>query len=286
MDGLFMPRSLRDIAIVILLIGGGLVILLSSPSGSNYGLATRGLYAIIRPFQQAIASVHRRVTEVRDRYIGLVEVSEENRALKEQIRELKHERAELINAESENRRLRKLLNLKSRHEFPTLMAQVIGEDAAGWYRTLFVNRGSDDGVSPFMPVTVAEGLVGRIMKTSTSSAQVLLLTDPSVSVDCRVARTRDRGVLVGSLDRACLLRYISLKSDVRPGDEVYTSGLDGIFPRGLAVGRVTSVGKGPQGLFLEAHVTPWVDFSGIEEVLVILGQGAGFDLQTGLEDNR
>jgi rod shape-determining protein MreC len=262
------------------------VIVLSSPWGPGYRPATRVLYTIVRPFQQAAASVYRRVIDVKDRYISLVGVSEENRSLREQVRELTQERAAFINAESENRRLRKLLNLKSKHEFPSLVAQVIGEDAVGWYRTLFVNRGSDDGVAPLMPVTVAEGLVGRVMKTSSDVAHVLLLTDPSVSVDCRVARTRDRGVLTGSLDRACVLRYIGLKSDVRPGDEVFTSGLDGVFPRGLAVGKVESVRKGSQGLFLEAQVTPSVDFSGIEEVLIILGQGAGFDLPTGLEDKR
>jgi rod shape-determining protein MreC len=281
-----MPRSVRDIAVVIFLIGGGVVILLSSPWGATFGPVTRIVYTVLRPFQQGVTSVHHRVTDLKDSYISLVGSHEENQALKQQIRELTRERAALISAESENRRLRKLLNLKTKHEFPSLVAQVIGEDAVGWYRTFLINRGSEDGISQSMPVAVAEGVVGRVLKTSPTMAQVLLITDPDLSVDCRVARTRDRGVLTGSLDRVCILRYISLKSDVRAGDEVFTSGLDGIFPRELAVGRVASVSKGSQGLFLEAQVLPWVDFSAIEEVLVILGRGAGFDLQPGLEDKR
>jgi len=141
-------------------------------------------------------------------------------------------------------------------------------------------------VHPDMPVTVAEGLVGRVVNSSSDMSRVLLLTDPNHSVDCRVASTRDRGVLSGSLERGCILRYIHLKSRIRPGDEVVTSGLDGIFPRGLPVGKVETVEKGSQGLFLEARVIPAVDFSEIEEVLVILGQRGGFDIRPGMEDKR
>ncbi len=203
-----MPRSVREIAIVILLVGGGLVILFSSYNKTGeQGLVTRSVYRIMRPFQQAATTVHDRVVSWRKHYVTLVNVSKENDVLKREVRELQKERAALLNAESENRRLKKLLDLKSRHEFPSLVAQIIGEDALGWYRTFFVNRGSDDGVLPNMPVTVAEGVVGRVIKSSADMSQVLLITDPNLSVDCRVLRTRDRGILSGSLDRACVLRY-------------------------------------------------------------------------------
>jgi rod shape-determining protein MreC len=282
-----MPRSVREIAIVIFLIGGGLLILFSSAHKTGeQGVVIRSVYSIVRPFQQAATTVHQRIVGWRQHYVTLMEVSQENEALKGKIRELRKENAALLNAESENRRLKKLLDLKSRHEFPSLVAQIIGEDALGWYRTFFINRGSEDGVLPDMPVTAAEGVVGRVLKSSTDLSQVVLITDPNLSVDCRVLRTRDRGILSGSLDRACVLRYIDLKSDVKPGDAVITSGLDGVFPRGLSVGRVQSVRKGSQELFLEAQVIPSVDFSAIEEVLVVLGHRAGFDLQPGLDDKR
>jgi rod shape-determining protein MreC len=167
-----------------------------------------------------------------------------------------------------------------------LVAQVVGEDATGWYKSIFVNRGSEDGVGCDMAVTVAQGIVGRVVKTTHDMSRVLLLTDPNLSVDCRVARTRDRGLLSGSLERGCILRYINLKSGIAAGDEVVTSGLDGVFPRGLPVGKIEKVRKGAQGLFLEALVTPAVDLSEIEEVLVILGRKGGFDIQPGLEGKR
>jgi len=240
----------------------------------------------LRPFQEAVSSVHNRGKNIWENYISLTGLREENRALKQQIRRLVQEKADLLNNEEENRRLRKLLNLKAKHEFPTLVAQVIGEDATGWYRTIFINQGTDAGVKPDMPVTIAEGLVGRVVNSSADVSRVLLLTDPNFSADCRVVRTRDRGVMTGSLDRFCVLRYVGLKSEMRPGDEVVTSGMDGIFPRGLPVGRVESVQPSDQGLFLEARIVPAVGFSEVEEVLVILGQQGGFDIRPGLEDNR
>jgi len=281
-----MPRSIRDIAIILILIGGGLLILFSSPKEPEAGAVSRVVYSVLRPFQQIISAVHSRVKHTWEGYISLVHVQAENATLKEEIRRLRRENTVLQNKEGENRRLTKLLDLKTRYEFPSLVAQVVGEDALGWYRTLFVNRGSEDGVAPDMPVTVAQGIVGRIAKTSTDMSRVLLVTDPNLTVDCRVARTRDRGLVSGSLERGCILRYVSLKSGMAPGDEVVTSGLDGVFPRGLNVGKIERVRKEAQGLFLEALVSPAVDFSEIEEVLVILGRKGGFDIQPGLEGKR
>jgi rod shape-determining protein MreC len=281
-----MPRSIRDVAILLLLIGGGLLIFFSSPKEPEAGPVSRAVYTVLRPFQQVIFTAHSRARNIWHGYIAVVNARAENVTLKEEIARLKRESLVLQNKESENRRLAKLLDLKTRYEFPSLVAQVVGEDAVGWYKTLFINRGSEDGVAPDMPVTVAQGIVGRVVKTSTDMARVLLLTDPSLTVDCRVTRTRDRGLLSGSLERGCVLRHVNLKSGIAPGDELVTSGLDGVFPRGLAVGTVESVRKGAQGMFLEAHVVPAVDFSEIEEVLVILAPKGGFDIQPGLEGKR
>ena len=281
-----MPRSVRDIAIALFLLAIGLVTIFSSLGNPAGGPLSRFAYTVARPFQEAVFTVKSGLKGLWLDYVALIDVQTENRKLKAQIRHLRQERTILLNKAGENRRLKKLLDLKSTDEFPSLVAQVIGDDAVGWYRTFLINRGSDDGVLPNMSVTVAEGLVGRVVKSSGGMSQVLLITDPGLSVDCRVARTRDRGVLTGSLDKGCILRYIKLKSGIRAGDEIITSGLDGIFPRGLSVGRVKSVRRGGQGLFLEAMVIPSVDFSEIEEVLVVLGVRGGFDIGWNLERER
>jgi rod shape-determining protein MreC len=279
-----MPRSIREIALVLVLVGAGLVIMFSSDDERQAGPLSRVAYALLRPFQQAISFVHSQTAEVWRGYVDLVGVRAENRQLKAEIESLRRQRAILLGKETENLRLRKLLDLKDRYEFPSLVAQVIGEDAVGWYRTFLINRGSEDGVLPGMAATVAEGVVGRVVRTSSSVSRVRLITDPNLSVDCRLARTRDRGVLNGYLDRECIIRYVDLKAQIREGDEVVTSGLDGVFPKELPVGKVSRVRSDPQGLFLEALVTPSANFAEIEEVLVILGKRSGFDIRPGLED--
>jgi len=281
-----MPRSIREIAIILLFIAGGLVILFSSGTQSGNSAVGRALYFVIRPFQHVVFGTQSRIGNVWHSYLDLVGVKEKNRELQDEIKKLRQENAALLFKERENRRLRKLLDLKRQHEFPSIVARVIGEDAVGWYKTLFIDRGAGDGVRPDMSVTVAEGVVGRVTRSSHDMSQITLLTDPSLSVGCRIARTRDRGVLSGSLNDGCVLRYVRLASDIHPGDEVVTSGLDGIFPSGLPVGRIASVSKGEQGLFLEANVVPAVNFSEIEEVLVVLGRRGGFDVRPGLEDRR
>ncbi len=281
-----MPRSIREIAVVLILLGGGVLVLISAPKGREQGHEVGFLYTLFRPAQQVVAGFHGSLVDMWRGYIGLVGVQSENKALKDEVRRLRGERVGLLNAEKENVRLKKLLNLRAANEFPSLVAQVIGEDSAGWYRSLFINRGSEDGVTTDMAVAVAEGIVGRVTRCSSGMAQIVLITDPGLSVDCRLIRTRDRGVLTGSLDGGCVLRYLDLKSDVKTGDEVITSGLDRVFPKGLPVGRIESVRKGSQGLFLEAQVRPAADFSGVEEVIVVLGRPGGFDVQTGLEEKR
>jgi rod shape-determining protein MreC len=237
----------------------------------------------MRPPQQVISALSSRISAVWKGYVALTGVQEENARLRKEISELKGEMEILQATARENQRLRRLLQLKTRNEFPSLVAQVIGEDASGWYRTFFINRGAEDGVFEQMPAAVGEGVVGRVKTTSSKMSKILLITDPDLAVDCRVARTRDRGVLSGYLDSGCVLRYIDLKSSIRVGDNVVTSGLDGVFPKGLPLGKVKGVRKGSQGLFLEAAVTPAVDFSMVEEVLLITDFTGGFDIRPGLE---
>ncbi len=279
-------KSTRDIAIVLILIALSLTILFSGKRERNTGSATRILYVIIAPFQQVGATLRNHASSIWQNYINLLDLKQENKTLKKEIQRLVNERINLFNAENENRRLKKLLNFQAQHDFSSVVAGIIGEDAVGWYRTFLVNRGSNDGVTADMVVIAAEGIIGRISKCSASMSQVRLISDPNLSLECRLIRTRDRGILSGSLDGACILRYLDLKSDAKPGDQVVTSGLDRVYPKGLLVGTVDSVRKGSQGLFLEAQVRPAVDFLGLEEVTIILGKAGGFDIRPNLEERR
>lgn len=279
-----MRLSIREIAVVLLLIGAALMVYFSSAEGGETDILTRGVFALMQPFQKAVVGLRTGVKGFWDNYVNIMDVRKDNVRLKKEVDALRMEKSLLVRKERENQRLRKLLRLKEQYDFPSVAAQVIGEDATGWYRTFFIDRGSEDGVLVNMPIAVADGVVGRVSATSRSVSRALLITDPNIAVDCRIARTRDRGVLSGQLGGACVLRYISLDSTVRQGDEVVTSGMDGIFPRGLRVGTVKSVRLSSQGLFKEATVVPAVDFNRVEEVLIVTGERGGFQIPTELRE--
>ena len=281
-----MPRSVRDIALFVVLLGTCLVLVFSHGKTSEIGLSQAFVYRVFRPLERAVSSLKNGVTSVWSDYIYLVGVKKENRALKETLKELRRQKAELATREEENIRLKKLLDIKTRLEHPSVVAQIIGEDASGWFRTFFIDKGTDDGVFAGMPVTATEGLVGKISRSAANMAQVILISDSALAVDCRISRTRDRGILRGSLDGGCALKHINPRAQLEQGDDVITSGLDGVFPPGLLVGKISAVRTGEQGLFLEARVTPSVDFSALDHVLVILSIRGGFDVQTWSEERR
>ncbi len=278
-----MPRSIRDLTIAVILVSLGLIMLFSSFEKGQSGTFVSFIYSIFKPINQTVTFVQKRVSGAFNSYFWLVGVSQENMALTEEVRRLRTEIVDLREKELENNRLKKILELKNKLDFPTLVAQIIGQDASGLFRTVLINKGSEDGILPDMPVTVPEGIVGKINRSSNVMAQVMMITDPSMSVDCRVERTRDRGLLSGSYSYSCVLQYLNKEAQIKQGDLVVTSGLDGVFPRGLVVGTVDSVRSSEHGLFLEAVVTPAARLSEIEEVVVILGTQGGFSMEPGLE---
>lgn len=281
-----MPRSVREIGLLLLLIGLGLVIMFSSLPKNETGLFSEILNAVVRPFYSSIFFVKDNLKRLLNSYFLLVTVNQENELLKKENARLRMDNSGLMEKEYENRRLKNFLGLKASLDYPSILAQVIGLDASGVYRTVFINRGREDGITYNMPVMVSDGVVGKILAASAKMSQVGLITDASVSIDARVDRTRDRGVVVGDSNNACVLKYLNRKASVKPGDRVITSGLDGFFPKGLLIGVVESVQPGQQGLFLEASVQPTANFYEMEEVLIILTKQSGFYIEPGLDVSK
>jgi rod shape-determining protein MreC len=123
-----------------------------------------------------------------------------------------------------------------------------------------------------MAVVISEGVVGRVIEVSPDTAKVLLLTDPNSALDVIIQRSRAQGIMEGKVDEVCVLKYVQKSDDVQVGDQVITSGLGGIFPKGLMTGMVTKLDRKRPGIFQYIEVSPAVDFSKLEEVL-ILGEG-------------
>jgi rod shape-determining protein MreC len=200
----------------------------------------------------------------------LVGARDENRRLRARTRRLTERLDRLAELELENARLRKLLDFKDTLHGDLVASRVIGWDATGLAHTLTISRGTRDGIVKGAAVLAPEGVVGQVFLASRDAARVLLISDDNSGVDAIVQRTRARGILQGA-EGACGLKYVKRSDDVQPGDMVLTSGLDGIFPKGLPIGVVVTVDKRGQGLFQYAQVKPRVDLEALEEVLVTRG---------------
>ena len=175
----------------------------------------------------------------------------------------------LAELEAENRHLGELLELKDVLGTSAVAANVIGSDATGLSRTLVVNSGSSNGLRPGMAVLSNTGVVGKIIATSPHAARVLLIDDHNSALDGFDQRSRARGVVAGLVDDGLILKYADRSEDIRTGDTIVTSGLDGIFPRGLLVGTIKSVHREGPGLFLSVSIAPAVEFRGLEQVLIV-----------------
>lgn len=205
-------------------------------------------------------------------YVALRGARERAADLSRQVRALELERQQLLASRAEAERLGRLLSFaEASPERRYVGARVIGIRLGTVGRQLLtVDRGADDGIAPMMPVVVAEGVVGRIHAVAARSADVLVLTDLNSSIAVRVERTRARANVRGlGKPDLCRLDYALRTEDVIEGDPLVTSGTDGVFPRGLPIGKVTQLDRRGHGLFQDARVVPAVDVTRLEEVLVL-----------------
>jgi rod shape-determining protein MreC len=202
-------------------------------------------------------------------YIYLVHTQGDNEQLNKQVAELRSENNRLREQIQSEMRLRKVLQLKTQVGGPVQIAEVVGRGPSPFLQALFINKGRKDGLVRGMPVLQADGLVGRLEKTSDHHAQVLLLNDPGFAVDCLSQRSRVRGVWTGHPDGFCQIKYVSRNDDIQTGDPIITSGLDELFPKGITLGRVKRVVSQVKGNFLFVEASPQVNLGQIEEVLII-----------------
>jgi rod shape-determining protein MreC len=205
-------------------------------------------------------------------YVALRHAHDRAMELSREVNLLRMERDQLIQERAEAERIRTLLSFAEAAPQRTYVgARVIGvRVSAPGLQLVTIDRGSGDGVQRAMPVVVADGVVGRVHSVTTRTADVLLLVDRNSSIAVRVERTRARGNVRGlGKPDACKLDYALRTEDMTEGDVLVTAGTDGVFPRGLAVGRVTQLKKNGHGLFQDAVVVPAVDVARVEELLVI-----------------
>ncbi|MFC1594470.1 rod shape-determining protein MreC, partial [Candidatus Omnitrophota bacterium] len=193
----------------------------------------------------------------------------ENKLLKKEIGGLKDQLVEHQEALQENERLKKLLSFKKQSPIRMVAATVIGRDPSNWTSSLVIDIGSKEGVKKDAAVLVEGGLVGKVVEVGSKTSKVLLINDTNMSVAAVVQRSREEGVVTGTLGGNCQMKYLSLSADAVSGDTVMTSGLGGVFPKGITIGTVVEVFEDTSGLMLSCAVAPAVDINKLEEVLVV-----------------
>ncbi|MDR1545449.1 MAG: rod shape-determining protein MreC [Deltaproteobacteria bacterium] len=241
-----------------------------SPSGAA-ALETAGLAG------RLINGLASRVEGVWRGYFGLVGLQTENERLRQTLERQSSLIIQLAEERAANERLRRLLEFRKSSPRRWRAAKVVAWDPSPWFRSVIIDVGAADGLLDDSAVVSDRGVVGRVVETAPHFAKVLLLTDASSGIDAFVQRTRLNGLLSGRGRDAMSLDYVRKADDVRPGDLVVTSGLDGVFPPGLALGSVALVDKNSLGLFIEAQVRPMVDLGALEEVLVLLDREPPLD---------
>jgi len=202
-------------------------------------------------------------------YFYLVGVERQNTELKRQLEEYKQRQVRFQEAQEGLTRLEGLLDLKRQVALPVIGARVIAYDPSLWSRSAIIDQGKAQGVKEGLPVLAPQGIAGRIVEVYPQYSKVMLIVDRKSGADAMVQRTRARGVLKGKGGNRCSLEYVPKNADVQVGDLVLASGLVGLYPKGLVFGKVTAANKKNPGVFQEIEVTPNVDLSTLEEVLVV-----------------
>ncbi len=277
-------RSGSGTAVLIALIVVSLIIITvyfrESDSGPLHRLR-RGVQAVTTPVATAGDWVFTPVDATRDWLGGFGVSRDELETLRTQNAELRQRVAELEEARLENERLSEILGFIEARELDAVGARVIERPVNAWEGTIVIDRGSDDGIGPGMPVLAPEGLLGQTIDVTARSAKVRLITDQRSGVSAMIQSTRAGGIVRGSIEGYLTLDYVSRTSTVTAGDVVITSGIGGIYPKGLLIGEVTDVLVADNDLFPQIAVRASARLAGIEEVIVLVGAAPETDVGGG-----
>jgi len=248
----------------------GHIILISAQVNAKSGVpvleqVTFGLFAEV---QRGASAFVGGVRHIWTSYVTLRGVKDENETLKRQLADTQIELQQQRALADRSRSLERLLELRDRLSLDTAAAEIIAASATPDFRTVTIDKGTTQGLKADMGVIAPGGVVGRVVTPTARASKVQLLIDRNAAAGVLIERSRAQGVALGSGDDRLRLEYVAETGDVVVGDVVVTSGIDGIFPKGLVVGRVESVDK--NGAYRQITVRPAVDFSSLEEVLVIL----------------
>lgn len=194
----------------------------------------------------------------------------QNEALKKEVDFLRNKINSLNEQVLENSRLKETLSFKKNSPLKMVAARVIARSSDSWSMNITIDKGSYNGIRQGMSVVNYLGLVGRVVEASSNFSKIALLNDPNLGVSGIVQRSRQEGLVSGTLGNSLIMKYLPEDADIKIGDTVISSGLDNVYPKGILIGKVVEIGREFSGLSRYALIKPAVNFSNLEEVLVVV----------------
>lgn len=273
---------MRDRSIVLWVILSAVLLVVLNLPGAVSGQAKAVLREGISPLQGALSGFSRWVRESVRSVRGIGGLMRENQQMSAELVRLRSEVRDLQALSQDNAELREQLQFVAQAKRQLIPCEVIARDIAGWWETIRLSKGASDGVSMDMAVVMSDGLIGKTVDVSSRTCDVLLISDPLCKVSARIARTGAFGVVEGSGPArsgraACRMKFINKNVPVLAGDEVVTSGLGGVFPKGLLIGYVDKITTDETGLFQSADIIPKADLGMLTYVFVVAKQGSEMD---------
>ena len=203
-------------------------------------------------------------------YTALKGARDENKSLQQQVQQLTEERDQAREQAAQDSQIRAAYGVPAQSDYHKIAANVIARDASIWFRRLTIDRGTNDGVKMSMPVTAASGIVGRVVALGPNFAEVQLITDRHAGVGAMLQKSRDMGEVHGLDNGKCELKDIPSGREVQIGDFVESTGLDGIYPKGLMIGTIDNVEDDPNAPWHRLIVKPGAPLDRLEYVMVLL----------------
>ncbi|MGN1097265.1 MAG: rod shape-determining protein MreC, partial [Clostridia bacterium] len=262
----------KKLWIVLLIVTGAVLGIMCASAVTKIDLLNTAVGTVVTPLQKAVSSLGA-VGDFFDRIANAGAYKEENKILKERIARLEQETINIDSYKNENERLRALLEMKDIRENPRYTgANVISRDSGDWYETIVIDKGTNDGVNVNSVVVVPDGLVGSVFEAGPDYAKVKTMTDVESSVGAICGRTNDIGIVEGKSGLTskgkCALNYLDKNARIVEGDSIETSGTGGVFPKGIRIGKVTSISDSGDGLTLICEIETAVNPDLVTEVLV------------------
>ena len=268
------PKKYGAIAVAALLILASLIMLsYSARQTSDTGFLRKLVLEAARPVKSLKHGIFRALTEKWDRYLFLVGLEEENRRLLKEKHRIENELIRYREGHLEALRLQKALKVGERTNTSPVVAEVIDREQSPIFRSILIDKGTAHGLKVGLPVLSDQGVAGRITECAWHVSRVMLIVDENSRIPALLQQSRAQGILQGAGAAGCRLKYIPKEEAVAVGDVVVSSGLGGIFPKGIILGVVAAADKMESGLFQSITVRPSVDFSKLEEAVILIQRG-------------